>query len=112
MESLSDSDDDDDPSERGIGVSSFAFDDFHPLSRYSRYGNDSLRSNHRGSGLRGSRRKSGKEKTGAAREVKHIKSISLCHVYYVRYTSKGDTIDEGFKRMCLLQNQQETALKC
>ncbi len=67
MESFSDSDDDGDPSERGLGISGYPFDDFRPLSRYSRYGNDSLRSNHRGSG---SRRKSSKGRTGAAREVK------------------------------------------
>ena len=72
LESPSDSDDDGDLPERGLGVSSYPFDDFHPLSRYSRYGNNSLRSNHRGSGLGGSRRKSSKGKTGAAREVNTV----------------------------------------
>ena len=80
LESFSDSDDDSDPSERGLGVSGYPFDDFRPLSRYSRYGNDSLRSNHRGSGPGGSRRRSGKGRTGAAREVK----ISTCSITCVR----------------------------
>ena len=81
LESFSDSDDDGDPSERGLGVSGYPFDDFHPLSRYSRYGNDSLRSNHRGSGLGGSRRKSGKGRTDAGREVK-ISLYTCIHVPY------------------------------
>jgi hypothetical protein len=92
MESFSDSDDDGDPSERGLGVSGYPFDDFRPLSRYSRYGNDSLRSNHRGSG---SRRKSGKGRTAAAREVK-ISSYTCMYMYVCMHCSYTEVICTNF----------------
>ena len=65
LESNSDSDDDVDSPERGLGVTSFSLDDMHPLSRLR---NESLRENRRGSGPE-SRRRNTKAKTMAANKV-------------------------------------------